>query len=80
MNAFVTARIRAVAQAVGAPHDESSSCVPNVQILFTLEPQQLIDEAIKRDSRKGVEMLDEPEAVAVPDGGIAALGVGVFCR
>jgi hypothetical protein len=25
---------------------------------------------------KGVEMLDEPEAVAVPDGGIAALGVG----
>jgi hypothetical protein len=48
---FVTARIRAVAQAVGAPHDESSSCVPNVQILFTLEPQQVIDEAIKHDSR-----------------------------
>jgi hypothetical protein len=38
MNAFVTARIRAVAQAVGAPHDESSNCVPNVLILFTLEP------------------------------------------
>jgi len=107
MNAFVTARIRAVAEAVGAPHDESPSCVPNVQILFTLEPQELIDEAIKRDSRligfhyaqqekklasvtrpvqgwyvtstrnfKGVEMLDEPEAVAVPDSGIAAAGVG----
>jgi hypothetical protein len=51
MNAFVTARIRAVAQAVGAPHDESSSCVPNVLILFTLEPQQVIDEVIKHDSR-----------------------------
>ena len=51
MNAFVTARIRAVAQTVGAPHDESSNCVPNVLILFTLEPQQVIDEAIKHDSR-----------------------------
>jgi len=36
---------------VGAPHDESSSCVPNVQILFTLEPQQVIDAVIKHDSR-----------------------------
>ena len=51
MNAFVTARIRAVAKAVGAPHDESPNCVPNVLILFTLEPQQVIDEVIKHDSR-----------------------------
>jgi hypothetical protein len=51
MNAFVTGRIRAVAQTVGAPRDDSASCAPNVQILFTLEPQRLIDEAIKHDSR-----------------------------
>jgi hypothetical protein len=51
MNAFVTARIRAVAKSVGAPHDESPNCVPNVLILFTLEPQQVIDEVIKHDSR-----------------------------
>jgi hypothetical protein len=51
MNAFVTARIRAVAQTVGAPHDDSATCAPNIQILFTLEPQQLIDALLKHDSR-----------------------------
>ena len=50
LNAFVSARIRAVAAAVGAPHDESSACKFNVQILFTLEPQQVLSEAAKQDS------------------------------
>jgi hypothetical protein len=51
LNAFVSARIRAVAAAVGAPHDESPACKSNVQILFTLEPQQVLDEVAKQDSR-----------------------------
>jgi hypothetical protein len=51
MNAFVTARIRAVAAAVGAPLDEAPNCKNNVTILFTLEPQKLLDALAKRDSR-----------------------------
>jgi hypothetical protein len=50
-NAFVTARILAVAATIGAPHDDSSTCKPNVKILFTLEPQQVLEEAVKKDSR-----------------------------
>jgi hypothetical protein len=34
MNAFATARIRAVAQTVGAPHDASSSWAPKVKEIF----------------------------------------------
>jgi hypothetical protein len=51
MNAFVTARILAVAAAVGAPHQTAASCKNNIDILFTLEPQQLLDALIKKDSR-----------------------------
>jgi hypothetical protein len=51
MNAFVTARIRAVAAAVGAPVDESTDCKSNVTILFTLEPQKLLNALVKRDNR-----------------------------
>ncbi|MGB6309022.1 MAG: hypothetical protein WBF89_14650 [Steroidobacteraceae bacterium] len=51
MNAFVSARIRAVAAAVGAPHQDAPECKPNVEILFTLEPQQVLDEVAKHDSR-----------------------------
>jgi hypothetical protein len=50
-NAFITARIRAVAAVVGAPHEDSPDCKPNIEILFTLEPQQVIDAALKQDSR-----------------------------
>jgi hypothetical protein len=50
MNAFIAARILAVAAAVGAPRDESHSCKPNVQILFTLEPQKLLEAVVKQDS------------------------------
>jgi hypothetical protein len=47
----VTARIRAVAEAVGAPHQTSPNCNANVEILFTLQPQQVLDALIKKDSR-----------------------------
>ena len=51
MNAFVTARILAVAEAVGAPHQTSPNCKANVEILFTLEPQQVLDALVKKDSQ-----------------------------
>jgi hypothetical protein len=51
MNAFVSARIRAVATAVGAPRQESTECKANVQILFTLEPQSVLDEVTQQDSK-----------------------------
>lgn len=50
-NDFVTARIRAVARSVGAPVNDSSACKANMEILFTLEPQKLLTEAVKQDSR-----------------------------
>ena len=51
MNAFVTARVRAIAATVGAPRQDSPDCKANVQILFTLEPQKVLDAVAKQDSR-----------------------------
>jgi hypothetical protein len=47
-NAYVSARILSVAAAVGAPY-KSDRCKHNVQILFTTEPQKLINELAKRN-------------------------------
>jgi hypothetical protein len=42
-NAFVTARLRALAAYVGAPVQSDPQCKSNVQILFTNNPQQKMD-------------------------------------
>jgi hypothetical protein len=42
-NAFVTARLRALAAYVGAPVESDPQCKANVQILFTSNPQQKMD-------------------------------------
>lgn len=42
-NAFVTARLRALATYVGAPVQSDPQCKTNVQILFTNSPQQKMD-------------------------------------
>jgi hypothetical protein len=42
-NAFVSARIEAVAAIVGAPHGGTRNCKHNIQIIFTTEPEKLID-------------------------------------
>lgn len=42
INAFITTRIRAIAQAVGAPTSRAS-CKTNVNIFFTDQPQVLMD-------------------------------------
>jgi hypothetical protein len=47
-NSFVTARVVEVAARVGAPSDKNPACEANVLILFTTEPQRLM-EAIRRD-------------------------------
>ena len=46
-NAFVTARIRALADFVGAPVQSDSQCQANVQILFTDNAQASMDAVIK---------------------------------
>jgi len=45
-NAFVTARLRALAAYVGAPAQSSPQCKPNVRILFTSNPQESMDEVM----------------------------------
>jgi hypothetical protein len=50
MDNYVTARIRAIAAAVGAPHDESPKCKPNVLILFVLDPEKQVQSLLKSES------------------------------
>jgi hypothetical protein len=46
-NAFVTARVRAVAAYVGAPVQSDPQCKSNVQILFTNNPKAKMDSIVK---------------------------------
>jgi hypothetical protein len=46
-NAFVSARIEAIAASVGAPHQWAAQCRPNVAIYFTADPQAMLDEVAK---------------------------------
>lgn len=43
MNAFIAGRVSARAASIGAPVDRRGKCAPNVEILFTTEPQKLMD-------------------------------------
>jgi hypothetical protein len=45
-NAFGSARVRAIAASVGAPVDESEQCTPNAEIIFTTEPQKLLEDVV----------------------------------
>lgn len=40
---FVTKRVKDLAAQVGAPVNDSNSCPPNIEIVFTTTPQDLID-------------------------------------
>ena len=46
-NAFVTARIRALAANVGAPLKSDPKCSPNVRIYFSTDPNQLMTNVVK---------------------------------
>lgn len=45
---FVTARVRQVAGMVGAPVADARSCKTNIDIVFTLNPQVLLDDVRKK--------------------------------
>jgi hypothetical protein len=46
-NSFVSARVKAIAASVGAPHQWAAQCRPNVAIYFTADPQAMLDEVAK---------------------------------
>jgi hypothetical protein len=46
-NAFVTARLRALAEYVGAPVQSNPHCENNVQIVFTSNPKESMDDVLK---------------------------------
>ena len=47
--ALVTARVKAIAAATGAPVSDPPSCKPNIEIVFTRAPQELLDGVRKND-------------------------------
>jgi hypothetical protein len=42
-NHFIEARVRAIAASVDAPVSDKNPCTPNVEVIFTTEPQKLLD-------------------------------------
>jgi hypothetical protein len=48
-NRLVTNRVRQVAGQAGAPVGTAASCKPNIDIVFTLHPQALLDEVRKKN-------------------------------
>src|SRR5471030_1128696 len=49
MTGFVTARVQVIAAAAGAPVNDSKSCTPNIEIIFTTAPQDLLDNVRKKN-------------------------------
>jgi len=46
---YITHRIRDIAAAIGAPLNDDPACRPNIQVVFTTRPQELIDNLRKTD-------------------------------
>jgi hypothetical protein len=44
---YISNRIREIAKAVGAPVNDNPSCRPNIEVMFTLNPQTLLDNVRK---------------------------------
>jgi len=47
---FVTQRVKEVAAMVGAPVNADQSCTPNIEIVFSRIPQELLDNVRKNQS------------------------------
>jgi hypothetical protein len=66
MNAFVSARVTAIATEIGGPKAKRSGCKPNVEILFTDDPQALVDKVARKQSAfLGYHEASEAGAMAV---------------
>jgi hypothetical protein len=63
-DAYITARIRAVALKVGAPVLPEDKCDVNVQISFTSEPQKLMDEIAKQPILLGFHYASQTKKLA----------------
>jgi hypothetical protein len=64
-DAFVTTAIRNDAQRVGAPVNMKPGCAPNVEVIFTPEPQLLINRiAIRRSELLGFHYAAQARALA----------------
>jgi hypothetical protein len=48
LTTMITAQVKAIATAVGAPVSANAACTPNIEIVFTTTPQSLLD-TIERD-------------------------------
>jgi hypothetical protein len=48
--AYVSQRVREIATAVGAPVKSSDTCTPNIEIVFTRTPQELLDNVRQHDA------------------------------
>jgi len=46
-NDFISARLKAIAASVGAPHQWPAQCRPNVGVYFTADPQAMLDEVAR---------------------------------
>lgn len=65
MNAFVAARVTAIATEIGGPKSKRPGCRPNVEILFTDDPQALVDKVARKQSEfLGYHEVSEAHAVA----------------
>jgi Secretin and TonB N terminus short domain len=61
-NTFVTARLRAIADAVGAPVQSDPHCKSNVWIFFTTQPEKLMGGVLKRATQSlGVKFLHDTD-------------------
>jgi hypothetical protein len=66
LNAFVSARIKAIASRVGAPAGGCSAAAPNVKVIFTPEPEALmVDVRDNHPNLLGFHYRDEVRSLAV---------------
>ena len=47
-DAYISNRIAAVAAKVGSPVDKARPCAPNIEVVFTADPQRFLDDLLKK--------------------------------
>ncbi len=49
MNARISNRVMDIAERIGIPTNRAEMCAPNVRIVFTSEPQRIVERAVRRN-------------------------------